>query len=471
MKRRRGHKISLYWKLVWSYVLFSILIVVLVFGSMLVVSMVVTQGNFSNSRLYAITTEATCQEGLPGILGMDGWVEQLDGQYRVVEVYGEKQTEAMAYEPRALFALTKSGGEATGTYIGFLNERQDGPGYYLVMHHRGNVALNPTLVYSTDNSDPSWNRLLTTLFLGLFTGTCLLMGRYLSRRIRKPLRSLSDAMHRVKVGEKAVLLTFQAEAEFAEIRDAFNIMTQSLADTEREKAELEARRDKMLLALSHDIKTPIATINSFALALEQGLVAEEALPGYYRMIHTKAQRVAALTDDLFAMLKMKHRDYPLVKKQEDFCEFLRRLCAEYYQDVQEKGHSLEVEIPEEAVMYEGDYGLLARAVGNLLSNGVKYNETGEMLEVRLQVEGERLILCVMDDGDALPPGLQGRLFDEFARGDSARRSDGGTGLGLSIAKAICERHGGDIQYARTAGRNCFTMSLPRNVEEQSRNRF
>lgn len=459
MKRKQRAKVSIYIKLVLSYLLFSVMVIILLMASLYVVSLLRTKGHLDSAYPYKIVNEKVCKEQIAGIEGLGGWVEQLDEEYRIIAVYGEKKTDSQAYSPDDLFWLLSGDKASPLEYIGFINKSEDVSGYYLVQYHRKDITMSVTILYSGNNTNSSWNTALLILFFLLSVGLCLLMAAYLSRPIRRPLRSLSDAFHRVKEGEEAVVLDFKAEAEFVEIRDTFNVMTQSLAAAKREKEEAETKKNKMLLELSHDIRTPISTINSFAVALEEDMVKEEDKPGYYKTIHMKAIKVSSLADDMFMMLKMKSDGYQLQKQRADICEFLRIQCVEYFQDAQERGLEMDINIPETEIYYEADYPLLARMIGNLLSNAVKYNQTGKQIAVTLEKDRERILIKVADDGVAIDEEVRGRLFDDFVRADMARKSDGGTGLGLSIAKTIVEKHGGKISYEYQRGENCFMVEM------------
>lgn len=514
-KIRKRYKGSIYRKLVGSYVVFSLLVILVFVLTLLAVTMTVSRGDPISLSPFYVTDRESFERSLTGVTNIGGWIEELDEEYRVTGVHGEKKTKSYSYTPRELFRLTQ-GGEGEQTYVGFLNERTDASGYYFVLFNRKDMRLTTTVLYGPENTVQGWNKMFLILFFGLFAGMCLLMGYYLSRRIRRPLLILMEGMERMRGGEEGVRLDFQAEAEFADIRDTFNLMSSSLERARREKAEAERKRDRMLLELSHDIRTPIATINSYAVALEQDVVRGQDLKKYYGIIRSKAGRVNLLAEDMFTMLKMQSSGYELNKTRGDVCEFLRRECAEYYEDAREKGLEMSVSIPEQPILLEADFLLLKRVMGNLLSNGIRYNKTGRVLEITLcenespqtnetqrtkgslpadetqQVKGFRsaeetqrtkgsrsadkaqqvngfqsahdekarlLAIQVADDGEPVSADIREHIFDDFIRGDSARSSSGGTGLGLSIAKAIVEKHGGNIAYCYENKRNRFTVTL------------
>lgn len=450
---------SIYIKLVISYILFAFFIILLFMLVLIAVSFFQMHGNVESGSPYAFTSSKLLEKNLSGVMNKNGWVEELDDNYHVQASYGNKETKSTSYSADELLSMANGSEAVNEKYIVVLNKRTDGAGYYLVFFHRSDMKLQPTWVFSNDNSRPEWFYLFILLFMAAFLTLCAAMGHYLSRRIKKPLAQLTAGMKKISSGEEHVLLDFRAEAEFAEIRDTFNHMIESLETARAEKADTEQKKDRMLLDLSHDLRTPIATINSSAAALEEGIVPENEQRKYYHIIRMKAERVGHLAEDMFVMLKMQSEDYHLETTRQDLCEFLRRQCAEYYQDAVDAGDEMEILIPEEKLYYEADYNLLSRVVGNLLGNAIKYNKTGGHIQIHLEQAENTIRLCIADDGETIAPDMQKRLFDDFARGDTARKTDGGTGLGLSIAKAIVEKHRGEIYYKRQPGWNWFVMVL------------
>lgn len=303
---------------------------------------------------------------------------------------------------------------------------------------------------------------------------------YISRKIKRPLNNLISGMKRVEQGEEQVELSMQTEREFVEIQDAFNHMTEQLYAQKAENEKMSKSRQKMLLELSHDIKTPVATIKSYAFALQEGMVPEEDLVRYYQTIAVKADRVNTMSEDLFTMLKMESADYRLELKPLDIAELTRQICAEFYEEITKAGFAFGIEIPEESVRVNGDAGLLTRVISNLLINAKKYNQTGKRIDIVLEIEkrtktldlkepetgprvlddeGDVVVIRILDDGMPIEPPMRETMFHAFVRGESARSTKGGTGLGLAIAKAVMEKHGGCISYEERDGRNVFELRI------------
>ena len=220
----------------------------------------------------------------------------------------------------------------------------------------------------------------------------------------------------------------------------------------------------MLLELPHDIKTPVATIKSYAAALSEHMVPEEELPKYYATISQKADRVNNLTVDLFTMLKMEREEYVITKEKLNFSELVRTILANLYEDIITDGFEPEIDLPDEDLYTLGDANYLTRAVENLINNARKYNTTGKSIGVRLScTEDNCFSLQVLDDGTEINDETRKTMFLAFARGEKARSSDGGTGLGLAITKQIIAKHGGTLVYRYFDEKNCFEITLPREA--------
>ena len=393
--------------------------------------------------------------GLDILEKLGGWVEELDDNYNVIAVYGDKQTSDKSYTSAELLDMTSSEGESE--HIGFFIKRCNGEKNFLCLYRREVMQINATIIINQVdyNSVP----VFLVVFLLLSLLEIILISLYLKRKIKNPLDKIVEGMEDLKSGNEDARINIRTEAEFENFVDTFNVMAEQLQTEKAEKEQLTQKKNRMLLELSHDIKTPVATIKSYANALEVGLVPEEKVTETYRIIDAKANRVQKLTDDMFMMLKMDDPDYRLNPENVDLSEYLRQLCAEYYDEITEAGFGFEIDIPERKIAADIDTDLFSRVVGNLISNAKKYNQTGSTISVKLWTENDNIYFAVSDDGDEIDKNFSDQMFNAFSRGDKARKTDGGTGLGLAISRIIIEKHGGKINYRRNGQWNIFEVKL------------
>lgn len=448
-------KKSIFTKLIGSFLLYAAAIVATFVLCLVMDAAVIGEGNPESIMPNSIVDENGNIVNLEIAGKIGGWVEELDDSYNVTAVYGEKQTDKSSYTTAELLELTSPYGKSD--YIGFFVRRSKAQKTFLCLYRRSVMSVNPSVIInSTDiNTVPVFG----IMFLPLAIIEIVLISLYLKKKIKKPLDVIVDGMERLKSGDDSARISVKTEAEFEKIVDTFNVMAENLQREKLEKEQLTRKKNQMLLELSHDIKTPVATIKSYANALEAGLVPDEKIDDIYRIIDAKSNRVSKLTDDMFMMLKMDNPEYKLNLERIDLSEFLRKLCAEFYDEITGNGFRFDVDIPETEIIAEIDADLFSRVVGNLLSNAEKYNKTGDAISVRLSENNAAVVLTVSDNGCEIDKALAEQMFNAFSRGDKARKTDGGTGLGLAISKIIAEKHGGNICYHRDDSWNVFEVDV------------
>lgn len=212
-------------------------------------------------------------------------------------------------------------------------------------------------------------------------------------------------------------------------------------EQEAVKKEYDKRRNLMLSDIAHDLRTPMTTVNGYARALADGLVADPVQrQEYLTAMQNKSSRMNDLINLLFEYVKLDSDGFTLDKKQLDLCELLRENAALVYSDVESAGMELEVEIPEESIEVSADAIQFSRVITNLLTNAVRHNMRGTKIGLFVLRESEQTHIFVADSGGFIPEEQLEHMFEPFARGDASRNSGGGSGLGLSIAKKIVEMH-------------------------------
>lgn len=397
---------------------------------------------------------------------LNGWVELLDDSLRVTQIYGAKLTEPMAYSAETLNRLLMTdAGKAFYVYYGETAGQQ-----YLICYPKSSYHV----IYSLDHGiilQTTGGKFTLVAFLLTFVGNSLLMSLYLTKKIKKPIDRLACQMNTISNMESLANIDLPpfsepVDREFQGMQASFYKMVRALQAQQEENDALQRNRNKMLLDLSHDIKTPVATIKSAAYALREGVVDERELGKYYDMIALKADRVNALSDDMFTMLKLESADYRLNMEKTDASELARRVAAGLYMEIANTGFHFAIEIPEREIMLSADQILLTRVLENLLTNAEKYNVSGKTIGFALRESPGAVLFYVRDDGDAIREEIRDTMFQAFIRGEASRSSRGGTGLGLSIARAIVERHNGSLSYHRENGENVFCVMLPSGDESQ-----
>lgn len=220
-------------------------------------------------------------------------------------------------------------------------------------------------------------------------------------------------------------------------------------EREAEEREYDRKRNLMLSDIAHDLRTPMTTVNGYAKALADGMVADEdKQQQYLRAIQSKAFRMNNLINLLFEYVKLDSEGFSLDKKELDLCELLRENAALIYSDAESAGMELEIDIPDERIMLMADSIQLSRVVTNLLTNAIRHNDRGTRIGLILEQDLDDVYVLVADSGEMIPDDQAENLFEPFARGDQSRGTGGGSGLGLSIARKVVEMHGWELKLVQ-----------------------
>lgn len=233
-----------------------------------------------------------------------------------------------------------------------------------------------------------------------------------------------------------------------------------IEDRTRERRVEELRRNFVVNA-SHELKTPVTSIQTLAEALQVTIRDDpERTATLVSRLGVEAERLARLVHDLLDLRRLEERG-SLERVPVDLAEMVRLAIAELVPRAEARDVTLGVEAPDRAVV-AGVPGDLEVIVKNLVSNAVQYNHPGGIVEVTIEGHGGFQIMRVSDTGLGIPQQDLTRIFERFYRVDAARsRETGGTGLGLSIVRHAVERHGGSIRVDSLLGEGTtFTITLP-----------
>jgi len=224
--------------------------------------------------------------------------------------------------------------------------------------------------------------------------------------------------------------------------------------------EAERLRNSLLSAISHDLRTPLATIigSASALSEDDGQLQAQDKFELSRAIVDEAERMSNLVNNILDMAKLETGVVLLNKQWHPLEEIVGTVLTRLQKQL--AGRSVKVSLPPGIPMIFADSVLIEQVLINLLENALRYTPTGSPLEISAKTAEQTIEIAVADHGPGIPNGREERLFDKFYQGQH-ERAQSGVGLGLAICRAIVEIHGGHIQaHNRTSGGAIFSFVLP-----------
>ncbi|GHO67906.1 hypothetical protein KSC_067980 [Ktedonobacter sp. SOSP1-52] len=232
----------------------------------------------------------------------------------------------------------------------------------------------------------------------------------------------------------------------------------------------DALRSALLSSVSHDLRTPLASIKAAASSLLQEDVSwgEEERAGFIQAIERQADRLNRLVGNLLDMSRIEGGALHPEKEWYPIDELIHDVLGHMQTTLD--GREIRTSLPEDLPPVQIDYLQLDQVVTNLLENAARYTSVGSPIEISVEVMDENMLVSIGDYGPGIPPGDLERIFDKFYRVSGTRRSSSstmGTGLGLAVCRGLIEAHGGRIWAEnRLEGGAIFRFTLPLTKGEE-----
>ncbi|OKJ16015.1 sensor histidine kinase [Kitasatospora sp. CB01950] len=268
-------------------------------------------------------------------------------------------------------------------------------------------------------------------------------------RLSKPLHALTHAARRMADGDLTARVRVTGRNEISGLAAAFNAMAER-------RGQLEELRKAMVGDIAHKLRTPLSNIRGWLEAVEDGVAtADRALTG---SLLEEAMLLQHLIDDLRDLAAADAGELVLYRELVDVDEMLGQVASAHGARAGEVALTVEAEAPE----VFADPVRLRQALGNLVSNAVRYTPAGGSVVLRARRGTDAVLIEVADTGSGIAAEDLPLVFERFWRAERSRsRRSGGSGLGLAIVRKIVELHGGEVRVASTVGEgSVFTVRLP-----------
>ena len=300
----------------------------------------------------------------------------------------------------------------------------------------------------------SFNEALTYAALAAMI-VAIALSLFFSRSVIAPVRAMSLASQRIADGRYDERVRVNGTDELAQLALYFNQMAEKLN-------QIETMRRRLIGDVSHELRTPLTAIKGSMEGLMDGVLP--ATNETYQQIHTEADRLNRLVDDLQELSRVEARAYQLDIRPVDVSTLARTVTKRLAPHSESKRITLDLELAPDLARVLADEDRAVQVLTNLTGNALQYTPEGGRITISAKRIDNEVQISVSDTGVGIPPEHLSHIFDRFYRVDKSRsrQSGGGSGIGLTIARALVEAHGGRI-WAESAGEgqgSTFGFTIP-----------
>lgn len=279
------------------------------------------------------------------------------------------------------------------------------------------------------------------------------------KNIFRPIEQINEATKKVALGEYDIELESKREDEIGELTNNFNKMTRGLKSTENLQKEF-------INNVSHEIKTPVSSIEGFAKFLKDKNLTDEEREEYTNIIIEEAKRLENLTGKILKLSKLNNQEVITNKQEIDIAEQIRRAISLLEPKWSKKDIKINVSLDEKVFL--GDEDLIYQVWVNIIDNAIKFSNEGGSIDIKVYEKDKNIIVEIKDHGIGMKEEELEKVYDRFYQIDKSHSKEG-SGLGLAIVKRIVGLSEGKIEIKSKENKGTtVTVKLPVSIEKNNK---
>jgi signal transduction histidine kinase len=382
-------------------------------------------------------------DGLKKLQEMSAWVQFLNNHGEQVAAFYTPEALQTEYSPIEIVQMYKYKELDASTTV-FVSQAQDFS-YFLGINNPKVGRYVMTYDYAKIFKDVN---LFLSVFLIVDILIVIFIGFLFGKKLTAPLHTLIDGIQQLR--ERRFKKMPTPKGVYEDVFRNMNELSEKLDRHEEERTRLDQMREEWISNVSHDMKTPLASIQGYAEFINDSatdLTAQE-LQEYTSIIKSKSMYMKDLLDDLNLTMRLRNHQLTLQFEEVNLVQFLRELTIELLNDPTFGERQIEFEANAVKALHKVDKKLLKRAILNFIYNALVHND--ENVVVKIQVETTQLHtrISISDNGHGIPAKDLEQVFERYYRGTNTT-STHGTGLGMAIARDIIWAHEGKLDLTST----------------------
>ncbi len=410
---------------------------------------VLADGRKPSNRMLAAMSE---------MAGGDIWIMDKNGQILAGQppaIWKDKYSE---YWARVLDTIDWENGEGTQKVF---NLRQRDPSIVVALPLPPQESGIPTALFlrspvtgATRTAQALEQLLLYALSASAFAAA--LVGFFMARSLTRPIANISQAAADFIKGNYTRRTTATQADEIGQLGRTLNGMAAELE-------QIEQNRREFLSDVSHELKTPLASIQALAEAIQDGLVkTEENRDRYLTNIVAETKRIGRLVGDLLNLSQLEAGELTLERTAIDLPSLISAHLAKFTPFLEEKSLIIATNIPANLACPLSDPDRVGQVVTNLVSNAIRHADPESIILITAEAQHQQIAVSISNTGPGILPEHLPHIWKRFYRVDKSRaRGDGGTGLGLAITQKLVTAMGGSVDVVSIPGKiTTFTFTLP-----------
>ena len=301
------------------------------------------------------------------------------------------------------------------------------------------------------------------IYFGIFMSLIVLvfssaMTIVIVRSIRRTVNNLEHATKKISEGDLDFQIPIIGSDEFRNLTKSFDKMRISLK-------EEQERRARFIMGVSHDLKTPLTSIEGYIEAIEDGFAkTPEDLDKYIQIIKSKSGILGSRISDLIEYVKMETGEWKMTLKEKSLKEYCENITKNSEDEITILKRQIKHEINiKNKTNLQMDEDLISRVFENLFSNAVRYSKENSIINFAVYGDSKQnIVISISNQGKGIPKEEIKYIFDPFYRGSNSRREHG-FGLGLATVKSIIDAHGWSISVkSNKEGQTEFSIIIPKD---------